>query len=126
MKYLYIGVGILAVTLVLSILSVCLLGGFVTQAADRLDAAVDALDRSDTAAAEAQAEQAQMLWKKYSGFVCSILDHSESDAITWGLANVRSYAVTESYDEFRASCVETAAMIRHVANMERPYYYNIL
>lgn len=126
MRYLYIGLGILAVILIASILCLCLLRGFVGDVAAALDAAIAALDRGDTAAAEASARQAEALWQRYSGFLCAILDHAETDAITRSFANVSSYAATDTTDEFRASCVETVAMIRHVADMEMPYYYNIL
>lgn len=125
MKYLSIGIGILAVILACSILYLCLLNSFVTKAADQLQLAVRSLDQDDTAGAVAAAQQAESLWRRYSGFLCSVLEHTESDAITWGLANVRSYAETQTWDEFRASCVEAEAMIRHVVDMEMPYYYNI-
>lgn len=126
MKYLYIGLSLLAATLAASIVSLCTLNLRTNEAAVQLEAAIDAFDRDDWQTATACVEKAGDIWDHYSGLLGTVLDHQESDAIKWGLANIRSFAVTKSGEEFRAGCTETAAMIRHVAQMERPYYYNIL
>lgn len=126
MKYLYIGVSLLAVTLAASILTLCALNTRADETAAQLEAAIVAFDQDDWQTATACVEKAESLWNHHKGFLGTLLDHEESDTIQWGLANIRSFAVTGSGEEFRAGCTETAAMIRHVAQMERPYYYNIL
>lgn len=125
MKHLWIGVCILAVILAASIVCVSMLNLCVHRVADRLDEAVSLLDRGETSAALKTAKRAANLWHRYSGFLCSILDHEESDSIAWNFAELSSYAQTCSTEEFRCRCVEASAMIRHMADMELPYYYNI-
>lgn len=126
MKYLYIGLALLAVTLAAGIICLCVLNTMVDKTASHLDAAIAAIDRGDAGSAAASAEKAEQTWKHYAGFMGAILDHEETDAVNWGMANIRSYAATGSLHEFRASCVETVAIIRHIGEMENPYYYNIL
>lgn len=126
MKYFYIGLSLLVVTLTAGILSLCALNALVDETADHLDAAIAAYDRGDEQEAVESAQKAEQVWNRYSGFLGAILDHEEADTAKWGMANIRSYAATGTMEEFRASCTETVAIIRHIAEMERPHYYNIL
>ncbi len=126
MKYLYIGIALLVVSLTAGIVCMCALNRCVDQTAAQLEQAIYAYDQGDEAGAVALSARAEDKWTRYEHFFSSVLDHQETDTINWNLASIRSYASTGSMHEFRAGCEQAIAMIRHLAEMETPYYFNIL
>lgn len=126
MKYLYIGIGILAVTLAACIAIVVCMNVCITRAAKLLDEALEAYDSNRLEAAYEKGRQAEKLWNKYEGFLGVVLDHEEADGITFGVAEMNSYAHTNTPEDFRRCCAEVNAQMYHVANKELPYYYNLL
>lgn len=126
MKYLYIGVLILVLTLTLSIVLVTWTDICISRTARLLEKALDACDREDAALAYEKGRQAEALWKKYDGFLGVVLDHAETDGITFGIAEMNSYAVTNTLPDFRRCCAAACAQMHHVSQKEWPYYYNLL
>lgn len=126
MKYLYFGLGLLAATLAISLVCLWQLADRSQWIAAQLEAAVAACDAGDYSRAYEAAGESEKLWKKNESFICSLLDHMETDNINRGLSNLRSYMRTGTTEEFRASCAEVLVMVRHLAEMERPYLHNLL
>ncbi|MCQ2419361.1 MAG: DUF4363 family protein [Clostridia bacterium] len=126
MKYLYIGILILALTLALSIVLVTWMDICISRTVRLLEKALDACDREDTALAYEKGREAEALWKKYDGLLGVVLDHAEADGITFGIAEMNSYAVTDTLSDFRRCCAEVCAQMHHVSQKEWPFYYNLL
>lgn len=126
MKYLYIGIAILTAMLLLSLALVMWTDICISRTARLLKQALDACDREDSACAYEKGSEAERLWKKYEGLLGVVLDHSEADTITFGIAEMNSYAVTDTLTDFRRCCAEAYAQMRHVAQKEWPLYYNLL
>lgn len=125
MKYLYIGISILALTLLASIILVVCLNNCIHRTAKLLDEALEACDRNDMEQAYRKGMEAERLWNKYDGFLGVALDHEESDGITFGVAEMNSYAITDTPEDFRRCCAEVNAQMYHVAQKELPYYFNL-
>lgn len=126
MKFLYIGIFILISTLVLSIVLITWTDVCISRTAKLLEKALDACDKGDVALAYEKGNEAEQMWKKYDGLLGVVLDHSEADGITFGIAEMNSYAVTDTLSDFRRCCAEACAQMHHVAQKEWPYYYNLL
>ncbi len=126
MKYLYIGVGLLLVMLAISLLCLWQLSVCSDAIAKQLEQAISAYDSGQMDASISYARTAEAMWHEKEGFLCSLLDHMETDSIHWNFSDIRSYMTSGPADEFRASCAEALAMVRHLKEMELPYFYNIL
>ena len=55
-----------------------------------------------------------------------MLSHEELDEIESVFSALESYGKTETGDEFRSSCAELALRLRHIRQMDVPFYYNFL
>ena len=126
MKYLTVALLRLAVTLGASILCTCLLHGSAEKAANLLEKSLLALREGDFARACAYASQAARQWQASKGLFCAVLDHAETDEIAFSLAELRQSAAAGDRVECRLLCARTAARMRHVEQMELPFYYNFL
>ncbi len=126
MKYFYIGLGVLAVLLALSIGSSALLCRS-TQEPERLLRDADAaLLADDFPAAAALAGRAARAFDRRRALLSSLLSHEELDEIAIGFSDLEVYAAEGSREEFRARCKELQFRLRHIAEMDLPFYYNFL
>ena len=126
MKYFYIGLGVLAVLLALSIGSSALLCRS-TQDPERLLQNADAaLLADDFPAAAALAGRAARAFDRRRDLLSAMLSHEELDEIAIGFSDLEVYAAEGSREEFRARCKELQFRLRHIAEMDLPFYYNFL
>lgn len=126
MKYFYIGLGVLAALLILSIAGSALLCRS-TQEPERLLRDADAaLLADDFPAAAALAGRAARAFDRRRALLSSLLSHEELDEIAIGFSDLEVYAAEGSREEFRAHCKELQFRLRHIAEMDLPFYYNFL
>lgn len=124
MKYLYLGAAILAVLLAACILSGVLVSTATEGALDSLDLALEAFDRSGLAQAAPYAKAAKQDWQRHSRLLSALLGHEELDEIEALFTSLESYTRTASADDFRSVCAELALRLRHITQMDVPFYYN--
>lgn len=126
MKYLSIGLGILAVLLVLSVLGSLWVAGSAEEARAALDDALAALDRGDFAAAISHGNDADALWARNQNRFSVLVSHETLNEISVGFAALRAYATAQAVDEYRAHCCELSLRLSHLARTDLPFYYNFL
>lgn len=126
MKYLYIGMGVLVVLLAVCILCGVMVSNSTQQSSDALCRAVEAVDSGDFPTAVAFAKEAEAAWQKREHFLSSILSHEELDEITRAFSDLRSYAATQTEDEFRCRCEELILRLNHISEMDFPHFYNFM
>ena len=124
MKYLYIGVGVLAVLLAACILSTTVISSCTRETADALEHALSAFDEDDFPAAAAQASRAKSEWDQHAKLLSALLSHEELDEIDTAFTALDSYRKTQTADEFRSRCAELSLRLRHITQMDIPFYYN--
>lgn len=126
MKYLYIGLGVLAVLLALCIGSSVFLCRSTRQSEALLLDADAALREDDFPAAVAFADEAQRAFDRRRELLGALLSHEELDEIAIAFSALEVYGAEGSREEFRVRCEELLFRLRHVAEMDVPFYYNFL
>ena len=121
MKYLYIGLFIIAL----------LIGGcFASQAAVRrgaeavaapLEAAAEALEAGDPEAARGLAARAAEEWARHEGVLASLISHDHTNGIAEALAELQR-APEKELGSRLAGLLEA---VRSLAEMERPVWRNV-
>ena len=119
MKLCWLGCGILAALLALSLLC-----GMLTQRSTR-DAAA-ALELDETAQAVEAGAQARQHWQRHRRFLCAVLSHDELDGIEQGFAELRAYSAVGDAAELRSRCEVLLLQLQHIAQLDAPYAENFL
>lgn len=126
MKYLLTGLGLLAVCVALCLSTMLLLDNYTEAASAQLKTAMEQADGGDYAAAVRTVQAAQEGWKTHRGFFGIMLRHDEADEVNAAFRALVQYAKEESDEEFLPNCSELMERVNHLAEMERPSYFNIL
>lgn len=126
MKYLYVGIAILALCLALCVTTTCMLTRYTKEASQMLEEAQTHAAQAQYDAATRLVSQSNKLWKRHHGFFGIILRHDEADDVNAMYQRLLAYAEEESSEEFLPTCAELIQRIHHLADMELPHYYNVL
>ena len=126
MKHIFIAVLLLSLVLTLCLGTLSLLEETTQQVSESLRRAQQAAGQEDYSSALSQVLQAQAQWNRTEGLYGVLLNHSETDEITFLFSSLVVCAEQPVKEEFQYRCAELIAMLAHIAEMERPYYYNIL
>ncbi len=93
---------------------------------ETLERAREAGSTGDFGEAARQVDAAVALWEEKKGFFGMALRHNDLDEINASFCELRAYAEGANEDEFAPACAGLIARIRHISEMEKPYYYNVL
>lgn len=126
MKYLYIGISVLAVLLAVCIISNLWAATGLDGAQASLSAALDALNRNDFAAAVAHGADAAAQWEARKNVFSVLSDHEALDEISVGFSALHAYAAEHEVAEYRARCRELLLRLDRLARADLPFYYNFL
>lgn len=126
MKYCYLGLGILAVLLALSIGSSVLLRRSTEESEAYLQEAAAAAATDELSAATTAAGRAEAAFERRRKLLGALLSHEELDEIAVSFAQLGVYGEEGSREEFRAQCESLRFRLRHVAEVDVPFYYNFL
>lgn len=126
MKLRWLGCGILAVLLALSLLCGMLTQRSTRDAAAALEQALEALDRDETAQAVEAGTQARQHWQRHRRFLCAVLSHDELDGIEQGFAELQAYSAVGDAAELRSRCEVLLLQLQHIAQLDAPYAENFL
>lgn len=126
MKYFYIGGGILAVLLTVSLLLGLAVANRATETAELLSRAAETMDAGDFSTAREEGMKAAQLWETHAHFLSTLVAHDELDEIAEGFRRLSAYAKEEKRAEFRSQCQVLIFRLEHVAQMDLPFYYNFL
>lgn len=125
MRPLIVGAALLALCLALCAGAVTLLGRYTEEAAEALESAQAMADRGDYRGAAEQVRAAWETWEGRRGFCGVVLRHAEADTVHAGFRRLLSYGENAVEEEFQPACAELIAQLRHLAEAERPHYYNV-
>lgn len=125
MKYLYTGLGILLVCLILCAVSLATLDRCTTEAAFQLEQARMLGETGDYEQAARWIEKASDGWEKRMGFFGIILPHEQLDKVDGAFRKAQAYAQNENAGEFGPICVEMIDTLLSLSEKERPHYYNV-
>lgn len=126
MKHLLLGFGILLVTLALCLGGIGLLGYYTGQTLQELRMAEQAMQEENLPNAADCARSAHALWERRVGFCGILLPHRETDDVNRHFARLLAAAAARDEAEFQITCAELIALVEHLPQMERAFYYNIL
>ena len=126
MKYLIIGVSILAVLLCLCLLFSWLSKVYLEETLQPLREAVRYFPAEDFDSILPLAEEAHSVWKSHKGFFSSILSHAELDEVNYCFASLTAYAASGEMAELLDAHSRLISMLDHLQAMDQPRYYNIL
>ncbi len=126
MKKLWLGLGLLAGLLVLGLGVLGLLTEKSSRAEEALRRASEAAEAGDMALALERAAEARQCWQAAVPAVDAVTSHEETDEIQRGLAELLALGRSGKREDFLACCARVRVMTAHLAEMERPVWYNIL
>ena len=126
MKYLYVGIAILAICLAACTASTWALSKYTDHAVSLLEQAQLHADAGSFQQAEQLVRQAKEFWQDHHGFFGVILRHDEADQINATFWELVEYAQNNCSEEFEPSCAMLIEQINHLSDMEKPHYYNVL
>ena len=126
MKKLWLGLGLLAALVILGLGALGLLSERSRRAGAALERAAEAAEAGDMARALDCAEQVRRYWQSAVPAVDALTSHEETDEIQRALAELLALGRCGMREEFLALCARLRVMTAHLAEMERPRWYNIL
>ncbi len=126
MKFLRFGLGVLLVCFLLCAAAASSLGRCTEETAALLEQAQRFGNAGNFKEAAHWIRQASEGWEARKGFLGSTLRHAELDEIEAGFHSLLAIAEQEAEDQFAPACAELIARVRHVSEMEKPFYYNVL
>ena len=126
MKYLTIGVSILAALLCLCLLFSWLSKVYLEETAWPLREAARYFLAGDCDSILPLVEEAHSVWKSHKGFFSSILSHAELDEVNYCFASLTAYAASGEMAELLDAHSRLISMLDHLQAMDQPRYYNIL
>ena len=125
MKFLYTGLGILAVCLLLCIVMTTVLDRFTSEAVSHMEQARSLGEAGAYEQAARYVEKASVNWENRMGFFGIILPHDHLDEVGSAFRRAQVYAKNDNGDEFGPICVELIDTLRNLSEMETPHYYNV-
>ena len=126
MKYFSIPCAILALILALSLLNASVMGGYVSDWCEALNAAQEAADSGDWAKAEAQIRSVHKVWDEKQSYFHIVSVHAELDEAEALLAKSLSFARDRDDAEFRANTAELITQLRLLSEIQEISIKNIL
>lgn len=125
MKYFWIGLGILVVILAVCLTTLLPLRHNCLETAELLSQALEASEEGQDEEAAHLAAAAETDWHRYDRHLASFLCHDETDLVNESFARLHSYAATGNQSEFHATCFELTSVLKNLADIDHPYYFNI-
>ncbi len=126
MRFLRFGAGVLLACFLLCAAAASSLGRCTEETAALLEQAQRFGGAGNFEEASRWIRRASEGWEARKGFLGSTLSHEELDEIEVGFCSLLAIAEQEAEDQFAPACAELIARVRHVSEMEKPFYYNVL
>ena len=126
MKYLTIGVSILAVLLCLCLLFAWLSKTYLEETERPLREAAGYFPAGDCDSILPLVQEAHAVWASHKGFFSSILSHSDLEEVNYCFASLTAYAARGEMAELQDNYNRLRFMLEHLRSMDQPLYYNIL
>ena len=126
MKRLWLGVGILALFLILSLWCGVAMGGLHTDLADRMEEASQAALSGDMDNATSRAEQVKKDWEDHWRGTAALADHAPMDEIDGLFAQLTAYGQAGQAEDFAACGARLSRLLEAVGEAHVPVWWNLL
>lgn len=126
MKRLWLGIGILAVLLAVSIAVTAGMDRIHDSIAEDLEAAQDAAASEDWEKAAGLADAAARKWQQWRRLTASVADHGPMDEVDVLFAALLAYADDREEAEFAAACAQLAVRTRAMGDSHALTWWNLL
>lgn len=126
MKRAWIAGGVLALLLAFSWANAWYIGSFSDTLSDMLAQAEDAAEAGDWETAEALTLDAQDRWTRSSGYLYTVLRHSDTDQVDIKFQAVLEWIECEEDGEYSSANAELMTQLSLVAEMEQLTIKNLL
>lgn len=126
MKHTLIACGILILVLAFCIFSMTFIRSSAARTLEALTVSYECAKRQDCAAAAAALSRAEQTWKQREPYFSAVLAHDEVDQVAASFAQLREYIRLRDMDDYLATAASLMETIRHMRQVELPYYYNVL
>ena len=126
MKRLWLGLGILAVLLAVSIAVTAGMDRVHERIAADLDAAQTAAETENWEQADALAQAAARKWQRARRFTAAVADHGPMDDVDRQFAALMAYGAARETADFTAACAELAVQTRAMGDSHALTWWNLL
>ncbi len=126
MKRLWIGIGLLAVFLVLGLALSVTFADIHEPLAQGIEAAGALSRQGDWAGAREKLAQTRTAWEKYRPFVAAVADHEPLEEMEADMDQLRVFADLEHEEEFAALCARTACLAHAMGESQALNWWNLL
>ena len=116
MKRLWVGLGLLAVTLAMSLWISDMMGDAHRAGAQDLERAAALASEGNWTGAEELAGRAETIWKEKRSVTASFVDHEPMDDAEGLFAQLEYYAKEQDTANFSAACAQLATLLKAIAN----------
>ena len=125
-KRFWLGVGVLAALLAVSIAVTAAMKAIHEPAAEGFAEAARIALEGDLPAAAARGRQARQRWQASRSFTASVADHGPMDTVEDLLAEMEVFAEAEDPEHFAAACARLAAAVKAMSDAHSPAWWNFL
>ena len=125
-KRFYLGAGLLAVILAISLWMTITTGNFHEPLAQQLQQASEVALSGDLPEGKNQMEQVKVQWESRWERTAAVADHSAMDEIDSLFAQTATYAQAGREAEFAAHCDRLSELLQAMADAQRLQWWNIL
>ncbi len=125
MKYLWLGLALLAAVLACSLWACATLDYHTTQTIEAVYEVRACAERGDYEGALLASRKAQERWQQTEGLLGVLLKHDEADNVKFEFAELTASAEALQEDELLPHCDKLIAMLEHISEMEKAHYYNV-
>lgn len=126
MKRLWIGVGFLAVLLLLGSLITWGFQRIHDPLAQTLEAAAQAAMEENWLQATVLAQQAESDWRSTRDLVATVIDHTSLEQMEAQFAQLSVHRQGKNRDAFAAMCVSLAAQVRAIGDTQAIHWWSVL
>ncbi len=125
-KRFWLGVGVLAVLLAVSITVTAAMKAIHEPAAEEFRQAARIALEGDLPTAAARGRHARDRWQKNRKFTACVADHAPMDTVEDLLAEMEVFAEAEDPEHFAAACARLAAAVKAMSDAHSPAWWNML
>lgn len=125
MRHIVIGVLLLLAVTGFTVISAGYVSGAVEETAQELEQAYRYAKDEQLKLARTHVNRASDCWDRHGAYFGTVLRHDEIDGVVGEFARLKVTIEAGDRDEFLPACAALLATLRHIQEMEHPYFYNL-
>lgn len=126
MKHTIISLTLILLLLVFSIFSAFYVTNTVEESIRLLELAQQMETVGNNHGAVQAIQAAKTRWQSHQVYYGTVLRHDEVDDVLRDFSSLSAYAQDQERAEFRSGCASLLTQLRHIQQMEWPYFHNVM